>query len=73
MSNPALVPEPGDRADTDFRLEGDFCWITVGSLSLYIDRSMPNELMIEVYPSGDEGEDAIECMTVQYPKEDGDG
>jgi len=67
MHNPALVPEPG----ADFRLEGNFCWITVGSLSVYIDRSIPDELIIEVY-SIDEA-DAIERMSVQYPKEEDNG
>ena len=65
MFNPALVPEPG----ADFRLEGNFCWITVGSLSVYIDRSIPDELIIEVYSLSDDEADAIERMTVQCPKE----
>ena len=69
MSNPALVPEPGNH----FRLEGNFCWITVGSLSVYIDRSIPDELMIEVYPLNDDEADAIERMSVQYPKEEDNG
>jgi hypothetical protein len=70
MFNPALVPEPGDRADTDFRLEGDFCWITVGSLSLYIDQSMPDGLVIEVSSRGSEDDVAPYSLFVQYPKEE---
>ena len=64
MPNPALVPEPGNH----FRLEGDFCWITVGSLSVYIDQSMPHGLVIEVSSRGSEDDVAPYSLFVPYPE-----
>ncbi len=70
MSNPVIVPEPGDRSSTDFRLEGDFCWIAVGNLSVYIDRTSPGELVIEVFPKDQDNGDVIAELSVPYPEED---
>jgi len=41
MSNSALVPEPGDRAETDFRLEGDFDGIVERQGRKNIQRYIP--------------------------------
>lgn len=53
----------------DYVLTGDYCWITVGDLSVRLRRLYDHKVGIDVFPLDAEGGPAITSTEVPSPKE----
>ena len=71
MMNPALLPDNSEPNCNSFSLSENhkFCWITVNGLSIYIDHSIPEELVIEVTERGNDDDVAPYSLVVPYPED----
>jgi hypothetical protein len=69
MTNPALLPDNNGPNCNSFSLSENhkFCWITAKGLSIYIDHSLPDGLVIEVSSRGTEDDVAPYSLFVPYP------
>ena len=70
MINAALLPEDNESGCNNFEISENhkFCWITVKGLSIYIDQSIPDGLVIEVSSRGSEDNVAPYSLFVPYPE-----
>ena len=73
MYSPALVPNDSNRSATDFHFADgyDVCWIHVNGLLVYVDGSLRDELVVEVYPDNSKpgSGEPLKSISLKYPQE----
>jgi hypothetical protein len=72
MISPALLPDDNKPRCKNFSLSDthNICWIKVKGLTIYIDQSRSDGLVIEVANRGSEDDVAPYSLFVPYPEED---
>lgn len=55
---PILTPDSDDPEESDYTLTGTSCWLTVGSLSVYVVNT-GDGVAVEIYPLQQASEDPI--------------
>lgn len=55
-------------ADTDYELKEGSCWITIGTLSVYIIKNR-DHARVDIYPLNEEMEPPLHSIVAVYPQQ----